>query len=428
MKFLLIFLTLNLLHVAHADSVDDFIRSRLALFDIQPLADVKAPTSDEQVAKIELGKKLFLETNLSGNRNVSCHTCHNTKMGLSDALPLSRTEDTKGILKRHSQSLFNVGLETNHFMFWDGRVHFNVSDQTFTTPEMSFNGVDPKSKEIVNVLLKSDQRALAAQALFPLVSREEMRGLEGDNEIADAKNNLEAWDLVVKRITTESESARYMKLFNRAFPLDKKMNIGHVGSSMASFMKNQFHSNGSPFHRYLAGDNQAMTQSQKNGFMVFMERGRCIACHSGNTLGNNAFFASVAVPSYGAKPFSMDHGRSEVTGMKDEDFFFKTPSLINVSLSAPYMHNGAFRTLKEVIKHYNNVNQSIKTFDIDSERQKEFPVEVEVKRQPADLQALWSSIRAGFLRQGLNLSSQEVHDLEIFLTEALRDPKWQTYN
>jgi cytochrome c peroxidase len=178
----------------------------------------------------------------------------------------------------------------------------------------------------------------------------------------------------------------------------------------------------------LAGDNQAMTQSQKNGFMVFMERGRCIACHSGNTLGNNAFFASVAVPSYGAKPFSMDHGRSEVTGMKDEDFFFKTPSLINVSLSAPYMHNGAFRTLKEVIKHYNNVNQSIKTFDIDSERQKEFPVEVEVKRQPADLQALWSSIRAGFLRQGLNLSSQEVHDLEIFLTEALRDPKWQTYN
>lgn len=405
---------------AHASSIDNYLRSRLDLFGITPYKALELDPSDEARAKFVLGRRLFMDTNLSGNRNISCLVCHHPMKGTSDGLPLSQTEDGQGILKRNSSSLFNVGDKFNTFMFWDGRVQYHPEKKTFTTPEPALNGANPKASSITSAMTS----ALSAQALFPLVSHEEMRGKKGDNEIADAKNNLEAWDLIIKRIKTEGSSQTYVNLFNRAFPKDPDFNIGHAGEAMSAFMREQFQSNTSPFHRYVAGDNAAMTDKQKRGFIVFMDRGRCIACHQGNLLGLNSFFASVGVPSYGAKPFTPDIGRGEMPGEKFRSFFFKTPSLINVSLTAPYMHNGAFRTLREVINHYNDIKTSLNTFDLSDERRRDFPVEMEVRNSAQDLNEIFTSIEAGFLRMGLGLTKVEMDELEAFLAEALTDPRW----
>ncbi len=405
---------------AYADSLDNFIRNRLELFDITPYQTLPVDQSDEFKAKMLMGRRLFMDPNLSGNRNISCMVCHHPMKGTSDGLPLSQTVDGKGVLKRNSPGLYNIGDKFSTFMFWDGRVHYHPTKKVFTTPEPALNGPTPKAPEITSVMTS----ALAAQAIFPLVAHEEMSGYKGENEIADAKTNLEAWDLLIKRITEEGNSGAYVSLFNRAFPGQPKMNIGHVGEAIATFERYQFQSNTSGFHRYVAGDNTAMTAQQKRGFVVFMDRGRCIACHQGNLLGLNTFFASVGVPSYGAKPFEMDIGRGEVNNERFRSFFFKTPSLINVGLTAPYFHNGAFSTIREVINHYNNIDKSLATYEVSAERKKLFPVEVEVRNSAKDLSEIFASIEAGFLRGGLGFSEEEKDDLEAFLTGALTDPKW----
>lgn len=423
MTFILYFIFISLLAFfsapVFADPLDDFLYDKLKIFGIGKYETPPPNPAPEYRARIELGRKLFMDPNLSGNKNISCLTCHHPMKGLSDGLALSQTEDGKGILKRGANSLYNIGDRQNSFMFWDGRVHYNSAKKVFTTPEASLNGPTPAAGQITSVL----QSALSAQALFPLVSHEEMRGRPGTNAVADAKNNLEAWELIVKRITADKNS-KYLELFARAYP-DKaiqKINIGHVGEAMAVFMRESFQSKDSPFHRYAAGDVAAMTTQQKRGLQVFMTS-NCIACHSGPLLGNNGLFASVGVPSFGAKPFVADRGRGEIDNQKFRNFFFKTPSLINVSLSAPYMHNGAFKTLRDVINHYNNIENSLTTFDI-SKRRTEFPVEVELLNSPGDINAIWASIQAGFLRSGLELGTRSLDDLEVFLKEALTDPKW----
>lgn len=406
---------------AHADPLDDFLYDKMKVFGIVKYELPPVNTTPDHQARVELGRKLFMDPNLSGNKNISCLTCHNPMKGLGDGLALSQTEDGKGVLRRNANSLYNVGDHQNSFMFWDGRVQYSPIKKYFTTPEPALNGPVPAAAEITTVL----KSALSAQALFPLLSHEEMRGRVGDNEIANAKSNLEAWDLIVKRITSDKNN-KYVELFKRAYPDAQKINIGHVGEAMGVFMRESFQSNGSPFHRYAAGDVKAMTTQQKRGFQVFMTS-NCIACHSGNLLGNNGFFASVGVPTFGAKPFAADRGRGEITDQDFRNFFFKTPSLINVGLSAPYMHNGAFKTLREVINHYNNVENSLATFDI-SKRRTEFPVEVELLNSPGDIKAIWDSVQAGFLQSGLELGTRSLDDLEAFLKEGLTDPKWDPKN
>lgn len=412
-----VFATIISYSTLHAETLDEYLHQQLDFFGVTPLKTLSVETNQ---SKLELGRKLFIETNISGNRNISCRTCHHPMMGSSDSLALSQTEDGKGVLKRNSISIFNLGHPHNNFMFWDGRVHYNPGTKVFITPEPALNGSAPIAPQITSVMTSS----LAAQAIFPLVSVEEMKGRKGDNEIANTNSNLEAWDKIVKRLTTEGDKERYLKLFKAAFPEAREINIGHVGEAMATFMGQQFQSNTSPFHRYVAGDNSAMTEQQKRGLAIFIGQGKCIACHQGSLLGNNSFFTSVGVPQYGAKPFQADRGRGEVNNETFKKYFFKTPSLINIGLTAPYMHNGAFKTIREVINHYNNIRHSLMHFEISPERRKEFPVEVEVVNDPVVVKEIWNSIQAQFLKQGLGMTEASIDDLESFLSTALTDPKW----
>lgn len=416
MKFMLIIL--SFVSFAHAENIDSVLRQRIDFFQINAL-DPLPP--QENRAQIELGRRLFMETNLSGNRNISCLSCHQPRSGTSDALALSRTEDNKGILRRNSQGLFNAGRPGHTFMFWDGRVHFNEKTHTFTTPEKNLPA------EITNVLTS----ALSAQALFPMVSMEEMKGRPGDNEIADAKTNLQAWERILARLKNEDSTNRrvrpYKELFRAAYPeiTLEKINIGHVAEAIGRFEREQFQTTGSPFNQYLRGDNQALTEKQKRGFLVFVDRGKCIACHQGGELGLNSFFASVGVPQWGARPMKRDLGRGEVNNETFRSFFFKTPSLLNVGLTAPYMHNGAFANLRDVINHYSNIKTSLANYVIADSTHQSMPVEVELLNDSSTLADVFNSIQAPFLRNGLNFTEEEKDDLESFLRDALTDPAWK---
>jgi cytochrome c peroxidase len=405
---------------------DYILRKRIDFYHIEPLKILPINTNRFQV---ELGKRLFSEKNMSGNRRMACINCHNPKKGTSDGFPMSQSENGKSILKRNSPGLFNIGMNEKSFMFWDGRVHYDFKNKIFTTPEAALNGPNPKAKEITSTLTS----ALSAQAIFPLVSHNEMLGEKGENDIADAKDNLQAWDRILSRLKNDqshnSQLRSYSQLFTQAYPNTpiEKINIGHVAESIAAFEREEFQSTGSPFQRYLKGENKAMSHNQKLGLMVFLGNGKCINCHQGSELGNNSLFASVGAPQWGEAPLILDKGRGEVVNESKKNFFFRVPSLLNISLTAPYMHNGAFQTIRAVIDHYDHVSESLNEFEVNNERRNTIPVEVTIEKDPLQLDDIWLSSQSGLtpkLKNRLFLSPIDKENLEIFLKEALTDSKW----
>lgn len=327
-------------------------------FGLKPLRDI--PNESKELRK--LGHMLFTERLLSGNKNISCMECHSPAINTHDGLPLSlgegaigiqgtnspRTQRTGHMLPRNSPALLNLG--TQDVMFWDGRVSFDPTTKILTTPE---------------VALRADIRAtltnaVAAQALFPMVDAKEMKGAPGTNEIADAKDNHEAWDLLVARLMKET---RYQEAFAAAFP-NQKINIGHVGEAMAAFFRTQFHFNDTPYDRYLKGDRTALSEIQKKGMDIFFDKGKCGSCHIGENLANGKF-ANVGTPQIGpGKSNGDDLGRGEFASGDDTQWAFKVPALRNVSVTAPYMHNGAYKTIAQIIEHYDDVEASLSDFQL----------------------------------------------------------------
>lgn len=372
-------------------------------------------------AQVELGKRLFNEKLLSGNKRISCQTCHNPETGTSDTRPMSQTENGKGILRRNAPHLFNAGTGKKENMFWDGRVHFNTKEKIFQTPEPALNGKNPAAASIANAM----SSALSAQALFPMVTFNEMLGRKGENEIADSKTNLEAWEKLTARIKGQPH---YKDLLAKAYPGTdfQKINIGHLAEAIGAFEKEEFQSTGSRFQQYLRGDNDAMTNKEKRGLVIFMNK--CMTCHKGNELGDNSLFASVAAPQWGEKPFTPDRGHADVSKNSDQKFFFKTPSLMNLSLTAPYMHNGSLQTIREVLDHYNHLSKSLNSFEASSERRAKIPVEVEIEKTPGALDEIWLSSQVAAnpkIQNRLFLTDLEKDYLEIFLRDSLTDSRWK---
>jgi cytochrome c peroxidase len=419
--FLVLKLSLSVSYSQEKNIVlDPFIHKELKRHNITAL-EVPKPNPNRKL--IELGQKLFSDPILSGNKRISCQTCHNPATGTSDTFPMSQSENGKNILRRNAPALFNIGAGKKAFMFWDGRVAYDREKKVFTTPENALNGEHPQSNTITETMTSP----IAAQALFPMVSEAEMLGKKGENDIADSKNNIEAWEKIVSRL---KKNKTYHDLFLTAYPQTpiEKINIGHVSEAIASFESEQFSSTGSPFQHYLRGDNAAMTNEQKRGLVVFLGSGKCINCHTGSELGNNSLFASVSVPDWGAAPLVTDKGRGDIIKKSAQNFFFKVPSLLNVALSAPYMHNGAYQTLGEVIDHYDYVSEMLNNFEVSNERREKIPVAVEIEKNPARLDEIWLSSQGPTtpkLENRLFLTPLEKKYLEIFLREALTDPKWK---
>lgn len=301
-------------------------------------------------AEVALGKLLFFDPLLSGNRNISCATCHNPTYGTGDGLALGIGEGgigagqdrqigtAKVLQSRNAPALWNLGASQVRRLFHDGRVE--LRNGRYVTPA---GGQLPTG---LNSLL-------AAQALFPLIARSEMAGDPEENEIADAAqdNAQKAWGLIAERVV---KADRYMGLFSGG-----DVDISNIVNAIAAYVDVGFRAVNTVFDRYLAGDHTALTDPERQGLELFFGPAGCSRCHNGPLLSDQRFHV-LAVPQFGPgltrrfDPVARDVGRMAVTDDPVDAYSFRTPFLRNVANTAPYSHNGAFARLHDMLRHHSD--------------------------------------------------------------------------
>ena len=277
--------------------------------DLAPLQKVPIPKDNPQSpSKIELGKMLFFDPRLSGNGHWACATCHNPSMAFSDGLPraLGFLEKELG---RHTPSILNAAYNTSQM--WDGRA---VS--------------------------------LEDQAKIPILNEQEMN--ISQEELNKRLNHIPEY------------RRRFEEVFGGPATLDR------VAKALSSFQRTLV-TRDSRFDRYLRGDKQALNDQEKRGLILFISKAACTQCHNGPNLTDNQFHN---VGTLHVGPLMVDMGRMNVTKDPKDMHAFKTPSLRNVALTPPYMHDGVLGTLEEVVEFYSKggedlPNKSPKIFKLD---------------------------------------------------------------
>jgi cytochrome c peroxidase len=252
-------------------------------------ARMDAPGLSPQPAQIELGRKLFYETQLSFNNTQSCNTCHDLMAYGQDGRPTSPGA-VRGRGKRNAPSVYTAAL--HKAQFWDGRSS-SVEDQ----------------------------------ARFPILNEIEM-GMPSET-------------LVEQRLRAVPE---YRRLFARAYPHDlEPVRWERVLQAIGAFERGLLAP--APFDRYLQGEVAALDASQARGLEHFLRVG-CVQCHQGPALGGDR------LQKIGQRrPFPCDdRGRAEATGQAQDEGVFKVPSLRNVSETGPYYHHGQVRRLEEAVQ------------------------------------------------------------------------------
>ena len=401
-------------------SLDAELRQSLSRWGTVPIG----PTPAQPPALLDLGQALMFDKVLSGNRDIACATCHNPASHAGDGLALSIGTGGSGLgpsrtlgagrqfIPRNAPTLVNTGLGA-FYLFWDGR----VSGSTFAVQTPAGVALPPGLPNL-----------LTAQAMLPVLNREEMRGVPGDhdrfgnpNELAELGDSdfVGVWQAVMRRLLAIPE---YVSKFPAAFPGTPTSELGfqHAATAIAAFETQALTRTDSPFDRYLQHDDAALTSEQKRGALLFFgDKARCSTCHGGPLLGGQSF-ANAGVPQLGPGVGSgapLDLGRGELFNQEFYKFAFRVSPLRNVELTGPYMHDGAFPTLEAVLKHYNDVPRALREYD--------------TSQLPPALQQMYHGDEAtitavltnldGRLTQPLNLSDVEIGELVAFL-KSLTDP------
>ena len=237
-------------------------------------------------AKATLGKRLFFDPILSKDRTVSCASCHVLAAGGDDNMPVSvGVKGRKGTM--NAPTVYNAVF--NFRQFWDGR----AAD-------------------------------LKEQAKGPIVNPVEMAN---------------DFDSLVKSL---SENEYYRESFEARFP-ERKITPDTIAEAIAEYEKTLITPD-APFDRYLQGDEAALTPQQKRGYRLFRSKG-CVLCHNGIGLGGNLYNKFGVYKDANSSSL----GRYAVTGREEDKYLFKVPSLRNVALTAPYMHDGRFDNLYDAV-------------------------------------------------------------------------------
>ncbi|XWN28965.1 MAG: cytochrome c peroxidase [Devosia sp.] len=320
-----------------------------------------------------LGQLLFYDKILSGNQNIACSTCHHPKHGTGDGLSLGIGEGGVGLgpertagegpgrivkrIPRNAQGLWNLGANEMTIFFHDGRV--SLAD-TYD------NGFDTPAEEWLPEGLTS---LLAAQALFPLVARFEMAGDPAENEVAGAIHDRidAAWPILAKRVRTiPAYGERFVAAFDH-IKAPEEVTITDIANALAAFMAIEWMSIDSPFDRHLQGKAGALSPAQERGMVLFHGKAGCAACHTGPLLTDHRFHA-LGLPPFGPgrtrrfDPMVRDVGRMAESDDAADAYRFRTPSLRNVALTAPYGHNGAYATLEGIVRHHLDPDAALSTW------------------------------------------------------------------
>jgi cytochrome c peroxidase len=352
--------------------IDAQLRQELTRWGVVPIAEMPA----QDPALVDLGRMLMFDKILSGNRDVSCATCHDPAMHLGDGLSLSI--GTGGIgsgaeralgpgrqfLPRNAPSLLNEGLRAQ-YVFWDGRISGFQSGPFTAPPGIRLPGGLPN--------------ILAAQAMIPVLDRREMRGAPGDTDVLGAPNELgqyadsqyaDVWQAIMRRVLA---IPAYQSMFAAAFPdlAPSALRFQHAATAIAAFIMDTYTRVDSPFDRYLRRDDAALSIAAKQGALQFFDNATCATCHNGPLLGGQEF-ANDGVPQLGpgvGKGAPLDLGRGGLAdtvpqGPGFDRFAFRVPPLRNVELTGPYMHDGVYPTLDAVLSHYSDVPAALSGYDV----------------------------------------------------------------
>ena len=267
--------------------------------------------------KEDLGRFLFWDPIMSGDKDVSCATCHHPELAYADAIDLSL-------------GVGGSGLGT------DRQGGDLVPRNAPTILNTAFNGIDNDGNyniEEAPMFWDSRTESLENQALQPFLSAEEMRGDNiGEDDIMDT---------IIERLSNISE---YQELFSSAFG-STEITEERILQAIATFERGIV-ANNSPFDQYMRGDNSAMTDEQIEGLETFIEVG-CADCHSG------AMFSDYELHTLGVP----DHDLVQDDKGATDNFDFRTPTLRNIELTAPYMHNGVIESLEDVVEFYDDISQ-----------------------------------------------------------------------
>ncbi|MBW8687023.1 cytochrome-c peroxidase [Chitinophaga rhizophila] len=261
-----------------------------------------APTPD----KVALGEMLFYDNRLAGNGRRNCSSCHVPEKAFTDGLPKNVSLDGGATVLRNTPTLLYAGLQQAQFY-------------------------DMRSPTLENQVLDV---------------------LHNEAEMHSSPERVSAW---------LNQDTALKSRFKGAFPdMQDSILPRHVMRAIAAYIR-ELHPFRSDFDRYMRGEQTALTAQQKKGLNLFIGKARCATCHF------MPLFNGTAAPSFattesevlgvlkapGAKELDPDMGRYIHTKLDELKYAFKTPTLRNISLTAPYMHNGAYRTLEEVMEFYN---------------------------------------------------------------------------
>jgi cytochrome c peroxidase len=317
-----------------------------------------------------VGQLLFYDPILSGNRNISCATCHHHDTFSADGVSLGIGEGGEGIgprrrvaeggivkrVPRNAPGLWNVGATEFTTFFHDGRVSISEAYGT---------GYDSPAEEWLPAGLPN---VLAVQALFPLTAQFEMAGNVGENEVIGAVSDRIdlGWPILAKRVRGVPGYADAMVA---AFDLEQAedIRIDHIAVALADFMNAEWRSLDARYDLWQAGSGD-LTDAEHRGRALFFGKGNCASCHSGPLFTDHDFHA-LALPPFGPgrtrrwDPIPRDVGRMAETDNLEDAYRFRTPSLRNVTLTAPYGHNGAYPTLAGMIVHHADPAQAFTEWD-----------------------------------------------------------------
>ncbi len=274
------------------------------IFDVNKYLDDNTTSAE----KIKLGKKLFFDKQLSADNKRSCATCHIPAKAFTDGLTTSLGSDGHTTLPRNAPTIWNAALQRN--LFLDNR-----------------------------------SPSLEDQVLQVLNNAKEMHG---------------SAQKAAEKILAQKD---YATIYSKAYPSANETDAAqNVCNAIACYERTLISLN-SKFDKHMRGQ-PALSQNEINGFNLFMGKAKCGTCHfmplfSGAKPPRYYYNESevIGVPDKSSKinpRLDEDEGRFLATGIPIHKFSFKTTSLRNIALTAPYMHNGVFKTLDEVIEFYNN--------------------------------------------------------------------------
>ena len=291
-------------------------------FTASPVAPRDNPTTP---AKVALGRRLFFDGILSRDGTVACATCHRPDEGFASSEPIAVGIQGR-VGKRNAPSILNRGYGSQ--FLWDGSAS-----------------------------------SLEDQALTPIENPNEF-----GNDIATVLKALRSDD---------SYRVQFGKAFGESDSIEEVISADRLAKAIASFERTLVYGN-TMVDRFRASEYGALSREARQGMWIFESSGGCWKCHGGEAFSDEQFHNT----GVDFENPNRDRGRFEVTGKGEDKFKFKTPSLRGIALTAPYMHDGGMKTLKEVVEFYNkggapddpNLDQEMQPLNL-SEKEVGFLVE-----------------------------------------------------